>query len=478
MNANRPTRRTRTAVLLCTLLTGATIGSQAHAQTWLPDRAYTEGPGIRTGDVLIHPGIAVRGGYDTNVFKADGETRTVVENGQTIDRTQKIVGAATLAVTPHIHIATLNPQRLKEGEDRTSAEHLPALAFRGGLSATYYHIFADDAPRNVEFDTDLNLTILPRRPFNIDVGLTYLRNIRPFTQYAGLRNAYIFDTIQPRVRLNFGSRSQVLTGYAGYAPRVSIFESRVFDYLNSFTHVVEAGSAWRFLPSTALVYDATLDLQDYKEDNAAATISPVLFADTKRFRTRLGINGALTRTLTLRVLAGYTAIFLSDKFSGERLDDHEDVIGEAVLGFRFGPAQSGQFELGYQRDVQASALGGWTRFDRGFATVRAMLGRVFQLSVEGGASYVTYGSLWGFDQNDGAVALGSGNKLDRNDVRVDGAVRGEYRVTDWLSFMADVSVQALVTDFEYAVYSTQTTPVPDPASYFAVLAFGGVRAHY
>lgn len=484
MNPYRYNGRKRTSfVLACLFLGGAGLSSKAHAQAWLPDRAFTEGPGIRAGDLEVHPGVAVRGGYDTNVFRADGERRSAVVNGQQQDVTQRRVGSGILAVTPHIHLSTLSEQRQLQGEDRKGNERpLPTVAFRGGAAATYFHYFRDDAPKNLEVDTDLWLGILPQRPFNIDLNLAYVRSVRPFTQNAFDKNAYNFNGITPRARINFGSRSQVLTGYVGYAPRFTLYESEVFNYLNNLTHGAEAGASWRFLPNTALVYDANVDFQDYKKDDPFNTRSPVVFADNTRFRTRLGINGAVTRLLALRVMAGYAAVSIDDSSDdGRQLDNHEDVVGEAVLTYRFGPAQTSSFEVGYQRDVYSSALGGWNQIDRGFAALRSLLGGAFLLSLEGGATRIEYGRLLGYDKEASAepVALGANGDADRHDVRVDGALRGQYRVTNWLSFMADLSVQALLTDFRYAVFTVDgSSPIPDPARFYTVTAFGGVRAHY
>jgi hypothetical protein len=170
---------------------------------------------------------------------------------------------------------------------------------------------------------------------------------------------------------------------------------------------------------------------------------------------------------------------------GAQLDEHEDVVGEAVLTFRFGPGQSSQFEAGYQRDLTSSALGGWTRIDRGSLVLRSLLGRVFLLSVEAGAGKVRYGSLWGYDRDPlpanldllVPVALGV-DGTQRHDIRLDGAIRGEYRATNWLSLMADVTAQAAITDFDYAIFSGGGNPTPDPARFFTIMAFAGVRAHY
>jgi hypothetical protein len=470
-------------IVLSSLLGSATFnGSRAHAQAWLPDRAYTEGPGLRVGDLEVHPGVAVRGGYDSNVFKADGKERTAVIDGQPRDVSQRVRGAGILAVTPHVHLSTLSAQRKAEGEDREGGQRaLPPIAFRGGVAATYFHYFVDDGPKNLEIDADLAAQIMPGRPFNMDLAVAYVRSVRPFTQTANSGNAYRYDSVAPRVRANVQSRSGVLSGYVGYAPRLQIYESAVFSYLNSFTHAIETGAGWKFLPSTALVYDGLLDFQNYQKDDPFNTRSPIVFSDNKRFRTRLGINGAVTRALSVRVLAGYSAIVFDDKNDGDILDNHEDVIGEAVLSYGFGPGKLSKVEVGYARDLVSSPLGGWVLLNRGFATLRALIGGSFLFGLEGGIAKVTYGRIWGYDRVAGMapVPIGSNSELDREDVRVDAALRGEYRVTNWLSFMADASIQTVITDYQYAAFYTGGgSPVPDPAQYFAVLAFAGVRAHY
>ena len=454
----------------------ASSGSLAHAQAWLPDRNYTEGPGIRLGDVELHPGVVVRGGYDTNVFRADGE-RFPEES------------SAILAVTPHLNVSSLGRLRRAEGEDRDTSNALPTLGFRGGVSATYFHYFLDEGPKNLEADADFLLNILPQRPVSLDVGFGYLRSIRPFAQRrligvpapTAVKADYIFNVVDPSIRLNFASRSRVLNGYVGYVPRVTIFESPVYDYLNNLQHSIQVGAGWKFLPSTALVYEAQLELQDYMDD-FEETNSPVVLSNSKRFRTRLGLNGALTRKLQFRALAGYTAGF----FDNGQLDDFEAAIGEAGIIYRFGPGQIDSFSLTYQRSAEGAALGGWVKLDRGSANLVAVLGRVFQLNLEAGAAYVTYGRLAGrlpvadrtLPGDGGVIGLREGGGYDRDDVRLDGAIRGEYRATNWLAFTADLTAQALITDFDYAAEVQGAGALPDPAGYKVFSAFGGVRFHY
>src|SRR5688500_17509783 len=101
----RPTRAVvfGAAFALSTFCTQLAAAPHAEAQ-WLPDRSYTEGPGIRVGDLELHPGVAVRGGYDTNVFRTPG----------TADDPE--VASPILAITPHLNLTTLSRQRLTQGE--------------------------------------------------------------------------------------------------------------------------------------------------------------------------------------------------------------------------------------------------------------------------------------------------------------------------------------------------------------------------
>lgn len=442
------------------------LQASAQGTPWLPDRQYQEGPGIKVGDLELHPGIAIRGGYDTNVFRADGETREGV--------TRKKEGAAILAISPHLYLSTKTGQRAKEGEDR-GPQQPPFLAFRTGLALHYLHYFLDNAPHTPGAEADFFLGIAQNRVVGLDIGAEYFHNVMPFTQNAQNRKGYFFDTVQPRVRLNGRSRSQVLTGYVGYAPRYThYYKFTPFDFLNNVQHNAEAGLAWRFLPSTALVYDAGFGYQDYLNLNPTNR-ALILLSNNKIFRTRLGINGALTNNLLLRVLAGYSAGF----FNHREVDDFEDVIGEAVLTYRFDPHA---FEIGYQRDIQSSPVGSWYQTDRGFARLNFLFARVFALGLEGGVAYAKYGRLIRLTPAGTVVPLGvnDDNSPDssRTDIRVDGAVRAEYRVTNYLAFMADFIAQSVITDFDFAVASANGAQIPDPADFTVFQIFGGVRAHY
>jgi hypothetical protein len=449
--------QTRLSSLIVILIAVSTFMFCVSADAqWLPDRAYTEGPGIRVGDLELHPGIAVRGGYDTNIFR----------------QRRNEIGSAILAVTPHLNIKTLSGQRLTQGETAAGAQAtttLPKVAFNAGLAGTLFHYFNDRAPTNVEFDTDAALGILPDRPVGFDVTLAYVRSTRPFTQYGGSndRNYYAEDRITPGFTLRAQSRSGVLKGSLAYTPVVDIFENQVFSYLNSASHDFTARAAWKFLPYTALVYDGTISARRYFDFNDPGQV--VRLSNSNRLQSRLGINGAITPFLSARALVGYA---MGDYFN-RSLNDYEDVVGEAALTYK---VDVHGFEIGYLRSVQASSIGGWMAEDRGYVQASTLLGHVFALTVQGGAGRAHYGRVVDVNGNPlGIDATTNAPTFKRDDTRIDAGVHAEYRATNWLAVTADFSTILTLTDFQFNI---STNGLPYPAQFKSYQAFGGLRLHY
>jgi Putative beta-barrel porin 2 len=434
-----------------------TLVRESATAQWLPDRAYTEGPGIRVGDLELHPGVAVRAGYDTNIFR---------------QRTN-LVGSGILAVTPHLNIKTLGGQRLLEGETGAAAQKtpiMPKVAFNAGLAGTFFYYFEDSAPANMEFDTDAVLSILPERPIGFDVSANYVRTTRPFTRYGGSsdRNYYAEDRITPGLTLRGQSRSGVLKGAITYRPLIDLFENDAFNYLNSLNHEVSGRTAWKFLPYTALLYDAGVTMRRYFD--LTNPNSTVRLSDSNAFQNRLGINGNVTPFLALRALVGYAMGTYTDPV----LNEYEDVVGEAAISYKVG---AHGVEVGYLRSVQASSIGGWMQEDRGFLEASTLLARVFAITLRGGAGRAHYGRALDANGDPLGIDHNTGNPTDkRDDTRVDAGLHLEYRATNWFAITGDLSALVTLTDFDYPMTAPGTLPIP--AQFVSYQAFGGVRFHY
>src|SRR5262245_61606435 len=132
--------------------------AEAQDQPWLKDRKYTEGIGFRVGDFELHPGVAAEFGYDSNYLH-----RASVEQP---------VGSLRLRITPSLSFSTLG----KERREQAPSETPPSVEFRGGISASYNEFFPVSGPdadqgrmhylRDVPFAVDLNLNIMPSRPWS------------------------------------------------------------------------------------------------------------------------------------------------------------------------------------------------------------------------------------------------------------------------------------------------------------------------
>ncbi len=429
------------------------LSSSAKAQ-WLPDRDYTEGPGIRVGDLELHPGVALRGGYDSNVFRQE----------------KNPTSSGIFAVTPHLNIQTLGRQRLSQGEDAAGASTStpPKVAFGAGLAGTLFYFSEKRAPTNVELDTGANVSILPQRVAGFDLGIDYARSIRPFTAYTGSNssNEYARNDIRPSATFRLQSRSGILRASAGYKPLIQIYESDPFKYLNSTQHQVNLGTSWKFLPFTELLYDGSYSRVDYSEPNTPSSV--ILLSNSDVYSSRLGLSGAITQRFAVRALLGYAVI--NNRLG--TLDDKEDVIAEAVA--RFG-SERGSIEGGYQRNLSVAALGGWMQQDRGYVKFSTLLARVLALNVSAGAAKVHYGRILGRDGNAIGVNRDTGaDTVKREDIRVDVGAHAEYRVTNWLALLADFSTLLNYSDYRFEVQGA----LPYPAQFKTFQAFGGLRVHY
>ncbi len=447
---------------LLALATALTAAAPAVAQDWLSDRKRAEGPGIRLGDFELHPGIGIEGGYDSNVFFSDGGATSTA-----------IVPSGILRVTPHLLFSTLGTQRAAEGEARDSATASPpSITFRGGIDASYYAFFADQAKNNVGLDADLNLVILPERPFTIAFHERFSRVIRPFTEQRGAGvGAARFDFGRNEndagVDFSFGTPGRVLAGRVGYSLLYNFFDGTDFQFANALTHNFTGGASFRFLPQTAFVYDFQGQYRTYPSFSAGG-ISPLL-SDGFNLRTRVGINGAFTNRLSLSLMVGYAAGWYGTR------DDFDSVAAQAEL--RWQASSNVKFALGYDRNFSPSYIGNFMRTDRGYVNFQLMLGGSFLVGADASLGLVAFGVPVAAD---GTTALGSNTdgSTNRSDIRVATGIFAEYRLTNWLGLNATLRYTGDFTDYRYALEEMPGVTTLDPAGYNKFEGWFGVRAFY
>jgi len=269
--------------------------AESDSPTWLKDRRYNEGIGVRTGDLELHPGIAGQFGYDSNYLLRS--TQVGADNGPPL---APPIPALEFRITPSLYLSTLSSQR-REGDVVRSA---PDVAFRAGLNATYYELIgisSDPAAsaeqndiskdRNLSVAADARLDILPERPVGGSVFATYGRVAQPSTVTADPNLSFDRDSISAGGELVLQPQSGTLDWRFGYQFSDVLFENTDGTPFDNLTNEVSTRGRWKFRPRTALVYDATLQFVSYNNQAEAQQNGLV---NSTPLRTRLGLNGLIT----------------------------------------------------------------------------------------------------------------------------------------------------------------------------------------
>lgn len=436
--------------------------ARVEAQAWLEDRARREGPGIRLGNLELHPGLGVEAGYDSNVFLSPSGDR--FESG-------------ILRITPHLDLSTLGPERraTREGDHKAAQER--KLAFRFGAAAPFYLYLADELRdrSNVGAQGSFNLTIRPDGDVSFAIYDDYSRRIRPFTEQ-GAGN-YSYHGNDAGVALTVGTRGGVFTTRIGYELGLNLFEDAAFSYLNNFENRGTFRMLWKFFPKTALFFESKVVHQTYfGAFHSDLYRYLVRTADNTRVTTSVGANGALTSKVAILGQVGYAAAIVHD----ELLSDVETLVAKLYLTLR--PRETLRVRIGYDRDVHPAFSGVYYTLDRGLGELETMLGGRTLLGARVWVGKLKSGTILSWDARIvGGELVGTPidpeGRTSRSDVIVDGSIFGEYRVRDWIAITMSGGLVHDATGFRYNRYFLGVVP-PDPASFFKFEAWLGARVFY
>ena len=432
------------AAVLGTVLLSATAG----AQVFDADRAAREGPGFKVGRLVLHPGVSVGGGYDSNVFlQSSGEESSFI-----------------LLVQGYLDIATEGSVRQSEGD--ANAAEPQKIQFRGGLGVDYLHYFTDRVGDTVGGDGHINFSYNPSKVFSLVINDVFRRMVRPFSDpntLQGTTISYGRNLNTATLDLIGRSKSQVLEGAIGYTNSLEFFDANIYGYGNNLTHRVPASFSWLFFPTSALVYTVEYAHQDYVNPTEIAT-SPTLLSKNNRVSNMIGYNGAITERFSLTAMLGYAAGFYK---TGQTYDD---VIARVEL--RWQPRPTIGLSLSYDRDVRPSYIGNFVLLNRLHADTTFTLMGALQLGVKAWVSFDKSGLAL---SPDGTLL---GNEPFRKDTRLYVGIFGEYRFKPWLALFADLGYLADFTDFRYVGLSF-VDPLLDPvANYQRFEAWLGLRVFY
>lgn len=433
------------ALAFAAVLGTASLSATAGAQAFDADRAAREGPGFKAGRLVLHPGVAVGGGYDSNVFL------------QSADELSSFI----LVVQGYLDIATEGSARQSEGD--ASAAGPQKIQFRGGIGADYLHYFTDRVSDAVGADGHINFSYNPSKVFSLVINDVFRRTVRPFSDPNTLQGPTIsYGRNMNTATLNLvgRSKSQVLEGTLGYTNSLEFFDANIYGYGNNVTHRVPASFSWLFFPTSALVYTIEYANQGFVNPTEIAT-SPTLLSKNNRVSNLIGYNGAITERFSLTAMIGYAAGFYK---IGQNFDD---VIARVELRWQARPTIG--VSLSYDRDVRPSYIGNFVLLNRLHASTTFTLMGALQLGVKAWVSFDKSGLAL---RPDGTLL---GSDPFRKDIRVYAGIFGEYRFKPWLALFADLGYLADFTDFRYFGLDPLLDPV---ANYQRFEAWLGLRVFY
>ena len=384
-----------TAVLL--------ISSTAQAQFVAPIR-YNEGPGIKLTDSLVfHPGLEVEGRYDSNARYGDSSNPFVA-----------VVGAPYLRLVGHLHLATLPPQRLTDGENKVS---LPKVAFRLKTAVAYREYFKKEVEhlRAAEVDAGMELRLFPYSMVTASIFDDFARTVPEWTGINVNRNTNR-GGLKLRIKPG-GGRLEFNVGYTFNFDLID--ESKQFAFTNKIGHEIKLTAKWRLLPKTAVFLEATEQIITYLDPTGGSeaikdikTSDLIANSNSSPLRIYLGFSGLITPRFSAMLKVGYANGFYDVN------DSYNMVVGQGEFTFFISPLA--KIKGGFEHSFADSFLSNY------FVDERAYLGYdhfiINRILLHLSGEYI-------FRQHEGFPATTATQELNYHVVKVDFGL--DYKIFEW-----------------------------------------------
>lgn len=455
-------RTTVTLALLLGLVLSERLASAQTQQPWLADRRYGEGPGILSGNLEVHPGLAGEIGYDSNFFQASGD-----EGNARVS--EPVLAVGRLRLTPSLSLRTLGPERRAQDSEEAAA---PKATFALGAALRIDRLIPltdDPIADSTLFSGDLGaeVEVGPREPFGALIGASFTRISQPNSDPGVVGSG--LDRSRYGGHLDFVWRpgGGVLSWSAGYAGSVLRFDNTAFE-LDRAEHGFRTRGRYRFLPRTALLYEGEVGvIQQLVRDSRFGNAAPV--------SSQLGLNGLVTPRFALLAMAGFKAMFFEPTSTGA-LDDFDSVIGRAEATWFLGAAPEGldgpedrglnHVRLGVQRDALPGGIGNFYQLNRAFLELTMSTGGVFVLTAHGGYGLVIHSP----PRDDRGQPRADGKVMEQ---RPEAGLYGEYRLLPTVALLGNLEFTGSLPD-NYVVVE-RGTAVQDNLKFTRFTALFGAR---
>jgi hypothetical protein len=448
--------------------------STASAQGWLADRRYAEGPGIRTGDLELHPGIGGEVGYDSNWFLRSHTEGPNIANGAPA---HPPADAAIFRVTPSFYVSTLGQQRMEAGATRIEPR---VISFRGGVAAPVRMFIGKEMSRqhNVGINSDARLDINQGRPIGFGIFGGYNRLIQPQVQ-SDPNLSFNRSDLRGGAEIVGIPGGGTLDLRGGYQINAALFEQSGGVPYTNITHEVFVRNRWRFRPRTALFHDTSLRFINYPYASRATNY----LNDSTPLRTRLGLTGLLTERFGALLAAGYGATFFQNPVAASSVQ-YDSVTAQAEGTFYLGqgggsedPNQASLLlstvSLGFLRDFQNSLLANFYTTNRVYGRLEYWFGGKTVIRLDAYGEQLNYPPAFLTAAAGGAPTAITG---EFTNYRVGGGVFAEYRLTSSFGINTTIDYVQQLSDTQLPSGTGPTgAPLVFDLNYRRFQAFAGAR---
>ena len=389
---------------LASLITAVLLMSNTALAQFVAPIRYNEGPGIKLTDSLVfHPGLEVEGRYDSNARYGDSSNPFV-----------PVVGAPYLRLVGHLHLATLPPQRLTDGDNKVS---LPNVAFRFKTAVAYREYFKQEVEhlRAVEVDAGLELRLFPYSMVSVTIFDDFTRTVPEWSGINVNRNTNR-GGLNLRVKPG-GGRLEFNLGYTFNFDLID--ESDQFAFTNKIGHLFKLTAKWRLLPKTAVFLEASEHIHTYLDPTGGASAIKDLKtnqlignSDSYPLRLYLGFSGLITPRFSVMLKVGYANAFYDVN------DSYNMVVGQGEFTFFISPLA--KFKGGFEHSFADSFLSNY------FVDERAYLGYDHYII---NRILLHLGGEYRFWQHEGFPSATTTQELNYHLVRVDFGL--DYKVFEW-----------------------------------------------
>jgi hypothetical protein len=340
-----------------------TIGYQG-----LPYKATGESnTGIQlSDDLLLHSGVGVEYGYDTNVFYTNTDAQ----------------GSAILRVMPYLELtnATRNGPAARD------------VTFDARAGLQYRHYFSDAQDLQSYRDSwmpnaGLSLSLGGASQFGFAVADVFARIEDPPYANGGVIIGAAIDRYNNQASLEgrWSPGGGRLTSLLRFTDMVDYYKGQ-YDYANALTNTLTLDIAWKWLPKTAIFLDVSQGDVDYLNNTVNTVTNQVSKVSSFPLRVTAGLRGLLTEKTSALLQLGYVNGFYSS--GGSTTGFLGSTFAEAALTVR--PTQLSRVVVGARHDFLNAVIANFAYEETIYLSYVQQLAGRFALDVSGRYAYLSY----------------------------------------------------------------------------------------